>query len=163
MQVDHDGTHDARRIDNQLRGRSGRQGDPGETQFYVSMEDDLMRIFAGDFVKFREFGPRHNRGAGFGSAGFARTRAQSEDEIKKSAEFKAKRLETKWVIFDGVHSFGLRALSRAPLPTNGGHPGNLRILRSLRGLRIHSHLSAVRRQETIENSFSSGYSGVTEW
>ncbi|MCX6716560.1 MAG: preprotein translocase subunit SecA [Candidatus Taylorbacteria bacterium] len=43
--------HDARRIDNQLRGRSGRQGDPGETQFFVSMEDSLMKIFASDFVK----------------------------------------------------------------------------------------------------------------
>jgi len=43
--------HDARRIDNQLRGRSGRQGDPGETAFYVSMEDDMMRIFANDMVK----------------------------------------------------------------------------------------------------------------
>jgi preprotein translocase subunit SecA len=40
--------HEARRIDNQLRGRSGRQGDPGETQFYISLEDDLMRIFGGD-------------------------------------------------------------------------------------------------------------------
>ncbi len=39
--------HEARRIDNQLRGRSGRQGDPGFTQFYVSLEDDLMRIFGG--------------------------------------------------------------------------------------------------------------------
>jgi preprotein translocase subunit SecA len=43
--------HDARRIDNQLRGRSGRQGDPGETQFYVSLEDQLMRIFATDSIK----------------------------------------------------------------------------------------------------------------
>jgi preprotein translocase subunit SecA len=43
--------HEARRIDNQLRGRAGRQGDPGETQFYVSLEDDLMRIFGGDRVK----------------------------------------------------------------------------------------------------------------
>jgi preprotein translocase subunit SecA len=43
--------HDARRIDNQLRGRSGRQGDPGETQFYVSMEDQIMRVFASDTVK----------------------------------------------------------------------------------------------------------------
>jgi preprotein translocase subunit SecA len=43
--------HDARRIDNQLRGRSGRQGDPGETQFYVSMQDELMRIFSTDLVK----------------------------------------------------------------------------------------------------------------
>ena len=43
--------HEARRIDNQLRGRSGRQGDPGETQFYVSLEDDLMRVFAPDGIK----------------------------------------------------------------------------------------------------------------
>ena len=43
--------HDARRIDNQLRGRSGRQGDPGESQFYISLEDDLMRIFGGDKLK----------------------------------------------------------------------------------------------------------------
>ena len=42
--------HEARRIDNQLRGRSGRQGDPGETQFFVSCEDDLMRIFGGDRI-----------------------------------------------------------------------------------------------------------------
>ncbi len=43
--------HDARRIDNQLRGRSGRQGDQGSTQFFVSLEDDLMRIFGGDRIK----------------------------------------------------------------------------------------------------------------
>jgi preprotein translocase subunit SecA len=42
--------HEARRIDNQLRGRSGRQGDPGSSRFYVSLEDDLMRIFASDRV-----------------------------------------------------------------------------------------------------------------
>ncbi|MBI2618367.1 preprotein translocase subunit SecA [Candidatus Kaiserbacteria bacterium] len=43
--------HEARRIDNQLRGRSGRQGDPGETQFFVSLEDTLMRVFASDVIK----------------------------------------------------------------------------------------------------------------
>lgn len=43
--------HEARRIDNQLRGRSGRQGDPGETQFFVSLEDTLMRVFASDTLK----------------------------------------------------------------------------------------------------------------
>lgn len=43
--------HEARRIDNQLRGRAGRQGDPGETRFYVSLEDKLMRVFASDMVK----------------------------------------------------------------------------------------------------------------
>src|SRR5436190_19947435 len=43
--------HEARRIDNQLRGRSGRQGDPGETRFYLSREDDLVRLFAGDRIK----------------------------------------------------------------------------------------------------------------
>jgi preprotein translocase subunit SecA len=42
--------HESRRIDNQLRGRAGRQGDPGVTQFYVSTEDDLMRIFGGDRI-----------------------------------------------------------------------------------------------------------------
>jgi len=43
--------HEARRIDNQLRGRSGRQGDPGETRFFVSLEDRLMRVFASDTIK----------------------------------------------------------------------------------------------------------------
>lgn len=43
--------HESRRIDNQLRGRAGRQGDPGETRFYLSMEDDLMRVFGGDRMK----------------------------------------------------------------------------------------------------------------
>jgi preprotein translocase subunit SecA len=43
--------HEARRIDNQLRGRSGRQGDPGSSQFFVSMDDDLMRIFGSDRMK----------------------------------------------------------------------------------------------------------------
>ncbi len=43
--------HEARRIDNQLRGRSGRQADPGETQFFVSLEDNLMRVFASDAIK----------------------------------------------------------------------------------------------------------------
>ncbi|MAG12019.1 MAG: preprotein translocase subunit SecA [Parcubacteria group bacterium] len=43
--------HDSRRIDNQLRGRSGRQGDPGMSQFYISVEDDLMRIFGSDRMK----------------------------------------------------------------------------------------------------------------
>ena len=43
--------HESRRIDNQLRGRAGRQGDPGETRFYLSLEDDLMRLFGGDRMK----------------------------------------------------------------------------------------------------------------
>ena len=42
--------HEARRIDNQLRGRSGRQGDPGESRFYLSAQDDLVRLFAGDRI-----------------------------------------------------------------------------------------------------------------
>ncbi len=43
--------HESRRIDNQLRGRSGRQGDPGESQFYISMEDELMRVFGGERLR----------------------------------------------------------------------------------------------------------------
>ena len=42
--------HESRRIDNQLRGRAGRQGDPGETRFYLSLEDDIMRLFGGERV-----------------------------------------------------------------------------------------------------------------
>jgi preprotein translocase subunit SecA len=60
--------HESRRIDNQLRGRAGRQGDPGTSQFYISLEDDIMRIFGGeqitkvmDFLKFDENQPiEHN-------------------------------------------------------------------------------------------------------
>ena len=40
--------HESRRIDNQLRGRAGRQGDPGESRFYISLEDDLMRLFGSE-------------------------------------------------------------------------------------------------------------------
>src|SRR6202030_501810 len=43
--------HESRRIDNQLRGRAGRQGDPGSSRFYLSLQDDLMRIFGGDRIK----------------------------------------------------------------------------------------------------------------
>ncbi len=51
--------HESRRIDNQLRGRSGRQGDPGETRFYISAEDEVVRLFAGDrmFKILDRFGP----------------------------------------------------------------------------------------------------------
>ena len=42
--------HESRRIDNQLRGRSGRQGDPGKSLFYLSLEDDLMRLFGGNQI-----------------------------------------------------------------------------------------------------------------
>lgn len=53
--------HESRRIDNQLRGRSGRQGDPGSTRFYLSLEDDLMRIFASDRVAglMKKLGMQH--------------------------------------------------------------------------------------------------------
>src|SRR3989454_505753 len=50
--------HEARRIDNQLRGRAGRQGDPGSSRFFLSLEDDLMRIFGGERVKALMFRPR---------------------------------------------------------------------------------------------------------
>ncbi len=46
--------HESRRIDNQLRGRSGRQGDAGSSRFYLSLEDNLMRIFAADWVQERD-------------------------------------------------------------------------------------------------------------
>ena len=75
--------HEARRIDNQLRGRSGRQGDPGSSRFYLSLEDDLMRIFASDritklmdFFKWEENTPIEHR------------------MVSKSIEIAQKRVET---------------------------------------------------------------------
>ena len=44
--------HESRRIDNQLRGRSGRQGDPGRSQFYISLEDYILRVFGGDRISY---------------------------------------------------------------------------------------------------------------
>ncbi len=54
--------HESRRIDNQLRGRAGRQGDPGASRFYLSLEDDLMRLFGGDRVSRPDGYPRPGRG-----------------------------------------------------------------------------------------------------
>jgi preprotein translocase subunit SecA len=48
--------HESRRIDNQLRGRAGRQGDPGSSQYFLSLEDNLMRIFGGDRVNLSWIG-----------------------------------------------------------------------------------------------------------
>lgn len=75
--------HESRRIDNQLRGRAGRQGDPGESRFYISLEDDLIRIFAGDTIK--------NRMQGFGmtedeiieSPYISKTIASSQEKVEK--------------------------------------------------------------------------------
>ena len=54
--------HESRRIDNQLRGRAGRQGDPGSSRFYLSLEDDLMRIFAAERVVEPAAAAGHGRG-----------------------------------------------------------------------------------------------------
>jgi preprotein translocase subunit SecA len=74
--------HEARRIDNQLRGRSGRQGDPGETQFFVSMEDTLMRVFASDTMKSM-----------MGKLGVAEDQAIEHRIISKSLENAQEKIE----------------------------------------------------------------------
>lgn len=74
--------HDARRIDNQLRGRAGRQGDPGETQFYVSMEDELMRVFGSDRIKNM-----------MGKLGIAEDEAIKNSLITKALETAQSRIE----------------------------------------------------------------------
>jgi preprotein translocase subunit SecA len=90
--------HEARRIDNQLRGRSGRQGDPGETQFFVSLEDDLMRIFAKDSLKTM-----------MGRFGIAEDQPIENKLITRTLESAQKKIEgfhfdsRKWVLeFDDV-------------------------------------------------------------
>lgn len=74
--------HEARRIDNQLRGRSGRQGDPGTTRFYVSLEDKLMRVFASDMVKNM-----------MGSFGIAEDEPIESGFITRALETAQKRIE----------------------------------------------------------------------
>lgn len=74
--------HEARRIDNQLRGRSGRQGDPGETQFFVSLEDHLMRVFSPDTMKWA-----------MGKAGVAEDEALQSKIISRSIESAQKKIE----------------------------------------------------------------------
>ncbi len=74
--------HEARRIDNQLRGRSGRQGDPGETQFFVSLEDDLMRVFASDSIKSM-----------MGKFGIAEDEPIQQKMITRSLETAQKKIE----------------------------------------------------------------------
>ena len=81
--------HEARRIDNQLRGRAGRQGDPGSSRFYVSLEDDLMRRFGGERVKgFME-------GAGM------------EEDIPIEHDLISKSIESAQIRVEG-HNFDIR-------------------------------------------------------
>ncbi len=76
--------HEARRIDNQLRGRSGRQGDPGHSQFYVSLQDDLMRLFGMD-----------NRIGMMKSMGFSEEEEIQSKMISRAIERAQKRVETR--------------------------------------------------------------------
>lgn len=76
--------HESRRIDNQLRGRSGRQGDPGATKFYISLEDDLMRLFGGD--RFRNMMARLGMDSG---------EALQHPWVSKSIERAQKRVEER--------------------------------------------------------------------
>jgi preprotein translocase subunit SecA len=75
--------HESRRIDNQLRGRSGRQGDPGESRFYISLEDDLIRIFAGDSLKknMERFGMKEDEV--IESAFVSKTIERSQEKVEK--------------------------------------------------------------------------------
>ena len=76
--------HESRRIDNQLRGRSGRQGDPGESRFYIGLDDDLMKIFGGDMVTgvYNKLGADENLPLQFGMLSKAVESAQKRVEGK---------------------------------------------------------------------------------
>lgn len=77
--------HESRRIDNQLRGRSGRQGDPGESRFYISLEDDLIRVFAGDTLK--------QQMEGLGRFGLAEDETIESRAISRAIENAQEKLE----------------------------------------------------------------------
>ena len=76
--------HESRRIDNQLRGRSGRQGDPGSSQFFISLEDDIIRMFAGDKIKNM-----------IATLGLPEETAIENKQLTKSVEMAQKRFELK--------------------------------------------------------------------
>ena len=79
--------HESRRIDNQLRGRSGRQGDPGESRFYLSAEDDLVRLFAGDRIYriLDRLGPVDEEGARAADRGQDALAARSRTPRRRSS------------------------------------------------------------------------------
>lgn len=92
--------HESRRIDNQLRGRSGRQGDPGESRFYISLEDDLIRIFAGDKIKnnMERVGMTENET--IESSYISKTIERSQEKVEKyNFEIRKNLLE-----YDDVHN-----------------------------------------------------------
>ena len=76
--------HESRRIDNQLRGRSGRQGDPGSTIFYISLQDELMRIFGGDSIDgmLKKLGLKENESIDHPWINKAMERAQKKVETR---------------------------------------------------------------------------------
>merc|ERR1712224_90804 len=76
--------HESRRIDNQLRGRSGRQGDPGSTIFFISLQDELMRIFGGDSIDgmLRKLGLKENESIDHPWINKAMERAQKKVEAR---------------------------------------------------------------------------------
>lgn len=76
--------HESRRIDNQLRGRSGRQGDPGESRFYISLEDDLLRLFGSDRLM-----------GAFNALGVADGEQLEHKMLSNAIETAQKKLETK--------------------------------------------------------------------
>lgn len=75
--------HEARRIDNQLRGRAGRQGDPGESRFYISLEDDLIRRFAGDGIKSKMQWMGMTEDETIESPYISKTIARSQEKVEK--------------------------------------------------------------------------------
>jgi len=76
--------HESRRIDNQLRGRSGRQGDPGSTIFFISLQDELMRIFGGDSIDgmLKKLGLKENESIDHPWINKAMERAQKKVESR---------------------------------------------------------------------------------
>ncbi|MEX2438204.1 MAG: preprotein translocase subunit SecA [Candidatus Babeliales bacterium] len=75
--------HESRRIDNQLRGRSGRQGDAGESRFYISLDDDLIRIFAGDSIKKKMEWVGMTEDEAIESRSVSKTIANSQEKVEK--------------------------------------------------------------------------------
>lgn len=92
--------HESRRIDNQLRGRSGRQGDPGSSRFYLSMDDQLLRIFGGD--RMRAILDRLNINMGYGEAIEAKMLTRSIESSQRKVEGRNFDIRKQLLDFDNV-------------------------------------------------------------
>ncbi|MEM9364968.1 MAG: SEC-C metal-binding domain-containing protein [Planctomycetota bacterium] len=146
--------HESRRIDLQLRGRCGRQGDPGSSRFYLSLEDDLMRIFAGDFVRSMMERMGMQEGEAIESSIVTRRIAAAQKKVEeRNFEIRKNLLE-----YDEVMDEQRKRVYRYRQALLDGHSSSNMILDLIRG-QIDSHVDVFLEPNYGPESFASFVGG----